>query len=316
MALIVTSGRRYTDIDAYASALCYAEAMNCVHRKARAVLPGPLNYSITPRLRNPAILGSMRVPRNARCVLVDVSDPAWLPAFASPERVIAVFDHHAGHEDFWQARLGDRARIESVGAAATLIWEAIIELGIAPRISKYSAQLIATAILSNTLGLTESCATQRDCAALESSQSYASMQLGWQSRYFTELDCHVLSDIEGALTLDTKICHSGIARYSVGQLEFSHVGALLKTNTDGIRRACEKVDLVIMTSRVEKTTYLFSHCKSIKDALESKIGVGFLDNMSVVEGLIQRKRLLPALISGLDMSVNQLEEQIPTSAHS
>ena len=50
--IIVTSGQPFTDIDALACTLAYTELLNLEGKNAFAVLPGPLNKSITEKIKS------------------------------------------------------------------------------------------------------------------------------------------------------------------------------------------------------------------------------------------------------------------------
>ena len=48
--IVVTSGKKYIDIDAYASCIAYAKLLNLKGIKAKAISTAKLNESITPSL--------------------------------------------------------------------------------------------------------------------------------------------------------------------------------------------------------------------------------------------------------------------------
>lgn len=50
--IVVTSGQPFADIDALSCAIAYSELLNKEGRNAEAVLPGPLNKSITETLKS------------------------------------------------------------------------------------------------------------------------------------------------------------------------------------------------------------------------------------------------------------------------
>jgi len=118
--LIVTSGQKYTDIDVLASALAYRE----IEEEAIVILPGPLNLSVTPTIRNwPLKFESKILDGNHDYVIVDMSNPDLIREVAPLDRVVEIFEHHFGYEKYWQEKLGPKAHIESIGACATLVWE-------------------------------------------------------------------------------------------------------------------------------------------------------------------------------------------------
>ncbi len=91
-------------------------------------------------------------------ILVDVSDLNELQGRVAAGKVIEIIDHRAINQA--SAFPNATARIELVGAAATLIAEQFMQHEIA--ISKQSAVLLYGAIISNTLNFKGSVTTDRD----------------------------------------------------------------------------------------------------------------------------------------------------------
>jgi inorganic pyrophosphatase/manganese-dependent inorganic pyrophosphatase len=116
-----------------------------------------------------------------------------------------VFDHHFGFEEYWNSRLGERARIEPIGAAATLIWEAFRIRGFAKGISRESAILLAHAIVSNTVNFLVGLSGDRDRAALAELVNIAGLKENWIARYFHSVQKRIEQNPEEAIRNDTKI---------------------------------------------------------------------------------------------------------------
>lgn len=93
-----------------------------------------------------------------KVILVDASDLNGLEGKIDPEKVIEIIDHRKVHESdkFPKAK----TQIEFVGAAATIVAEKFIQNKI--DISKESAILIYSVIISNTLNFRGSVTTDRD----------------------------------------------------------------------------------------------------------------------------------------------------------
>ena len=92
--IIVTSGQPFTDIDALACTLAYTELLNLEGKNAFAVLPGPLNKSITEKIKS-WNLDFLKKPesKNAKYILVDISDPNFFANFVKEKDVVEIFDH-------------------------------------------------------------------------------------------------------------------------------------------------------------------------------------------------------------------------------
>src|SRR5438093_982303 len=132
--LIVTSGQSFTDIDALACAVAYAELLRLEGNAAEAVLPGPLNHSIMPTMRAWK-LSYVTKPTLAiyQSIVVDVSEPKHIAVCVFPDSIIEIYDHRYGFQDVWNKKLGAHAHIELVGSCATLVWEQFEKRGYTDR---------------------------------------------------------------------------------------------------------------------------------------------------------------------------------------
>lgn len=83
----------------------------------------PMNASVTPTMRNLAKSFSSELQDGDKYVVVDMSDSNVISSFVPLDKVVEIYDHHFGFEEYWKKRLGDRSKIQPIGAAATLIWE-------------------------------------------------------------------------------------------------------------------------------------------------------------------------------------------------
>lgn len=298
MSYIVTTGAAYTDMDAYACVVAYASAQRLVGVSAEAVLVGPLNATVPASLRLQPRPG--RKPKVAvnppRFALLDVSSPDHLPEFVDPDCVAEVFDHHLGHEEFWTAKIGNRARIERIGAAATLVWERILELGCEDRLPTQQLHLLAAAILSNTLGLDHGVARPRDREALRDLELRARLQPGWAVAYFAEVDAQVESGLVQALASDAKTLdlRDG-STVKCGQVEVRHAGNLIQRRGDTLLTWCEQHALIVLPSPTEGLTYLLTRNTVVQEALKLAWGLRFDNFQAVLPGIVQRKAIVPVL---------------------
>ena len=128
---IITAGSNYLDIDAYACCVAMRELLVLEGRTAVAYSAAPRNYSVCAQLvaegQIETELPPSFSPKTSDYIIVDVSDPEYIRESAPPARVCAVYDHHTGFEAFWENRIGQNARIEFLGAAATLVRQSIGE---------------------------------------------------------------------------------------------------------------------------------------------------------------------------------------------
>ena len=121
---IVTSGRRYIDIDAYAGCIAYANLLNLKGISAKAVSTAKINESITPSLLKLSNkLEQYEKSDNDEFIIIDVSNKDFFDDIVAEDKVIEVIDHHIGCEEYWQNKKKKKANIEFIGAVATLIVE-------------------------------------------------------------------------------------------------------------------------------------------------------------------------------------------------
>lgn len=208
--IIVTAGGKYLDIDAYAGCMAYAELLNAIGRPARAVSTAIVNKSVPAVVRawNAPLTTTYAPSAEDRFTLIDVSNPDYFEKFVDMARIDEVIDHHPGHEAFWQARIGDGATIEWVGAACTQVAEKWVAARRINDISQTSARLLMYGILDNTLNFGADVTTDRDRQAYALLAKYADLPSDWPARYFSACQEEILADIARAVADDTKIIDS------------------------------------------------------------------------------------------------------------
>jgi len=102
------------------------------------------------------------VHRHLIFLIVDVSNPECFETFVKENDVVEIFDHHHGFEKQWSSRLGGKSHIDFIGSCATLIWEQYVEHYLENSISTTNANLLRTAIITNTLCLKSNLANKCD----------------------------------------------------------------------------------------------------------------------------------------------------------
>ena len=204
---IVTAGAHYLDIDAYACMVALAELLQLQGQNATAWSAAAYNYSVCPSLTTREQVRS-ELPedwmKQARYVIVDVSDPDYLQKTIPLDSVTAVYDHHVGFERYWESRIGENAKIEFLGAAATLIYREWKRAGLQEKMSCTAAQLLIAAILDNTLNLTSANTTEEDIETFQTLCAYSGVDETWCAEYFREVQTEVEKDLCMALRNDTK----------------------------------------------------------------------------------------------------------------
>lgn len=287
---VVTSGQKYTDVDGLACALAYKE----IDPDILVVLPGPLNSSVPPSIKKWPYNFSAEVPPGKhQYVVVDISEPDYIAGFAKEEQIIKVYDHRFGFEDYWQKKLGQNAKIEMVGACATLIWEEIKKNK--KNIDHINANLLYTAIISNTLNFKASVATPRDKKAIEEIRPFTSLSLDWIEKYYQEVEKSIYQDPIKAILGDTK----GNAKLLIGQIELWDSRNFINKYLKEIETAMEsygRQDWFFTSPSIsEGKNYLYTKNEEIKRKLKEIIGATFKGNLGTTKKLWLRKEILKKL---------------------
>ncbi len=206
--IVVTAGSTYLDIDAYACAVALAELWRLKGCPAIAYSAATANYSVCASLTEDHSL--LRIwpsdidRKEARYIIVDVSDPDYIKDAVPLDQVVRVYDHHVGFESYWNDRIGEAAHIEFIGAAATLIYREWKNEGLQGQMKSSTARLLVAAILDNTLNLTSSNTTPEDEVAFRELCQIGGIDETWRAAYFEEIQKSVELDLQNALMGDLK----------------------------------------------------------------------------------------------------------------
>ena len=302
---IITSGSSYLDIDAYAGCIAYAELLNCLGEPARAVSSARLNDSISASIRAWDVGLDFHAPGpQDEFVLVDVSHPSFLDPIVDIDRVVAVFDHHSGAEAFWHARLGERARIEHVGAAATQIYECWEAAGALEKIRPLTAKLLLAAILDNTLNFGAQVTTERDHVAYAALATLAGIDDDWPAAYFSECQAAIERGLGGALRNDAKTMPPTAQRPAVlAQLVIWDARKIMAEQHDLICTTLGGLDadwLLNLVSIDEKKSYFLVDNDTTRSKAAKALAVEFAGTHAPYHRLILRKELMrmPAFAAG------------------
>jgi inorganic pyrophosphatase len=196
-----------------------------------AASTGKINSSVPEMLRSldVQILQNHTSQPDDEFVLVDISEPEYFDTFVSVPQVREIFDHHPGFEDFWQDILGEKSRIEHIGAACTLIFEEWEKAGILAQISHESALLLACGILDNTLNFGAQISTQRDQHAYDTLVKIANLPTNLPEIYFSDCQKMIERNIEATIKNDTKKF-----KVAIGQIAIWDANEILQNYRDQI----------------------------------------------------------------------------------
>lgn len=277
MPLIITAGSKYVDIDVLACCVAYKQLCDVSEKESAIHLTGPFNATITSEIELWSQGFINKKPPledlNLQYVIMDVSHPDYFESFVKLDQVTVLYDHHFGHEEFWQARLGNRSQIEAVGACATLIWEAYKMQGYADLIPIISAQLLYAAIVANTLNFKSNVTTIRDIRAAQELHPRTNFSKDWVTGYYNEVERSILSNFPAAVRHDTKtIAHKGEQLF-LAQIELWNEEVLFKSySPETISQIIESIypnsAWILSLVCIEKGfNYLFSSTNTVKTDL-------------------------------------------------
>ena len=206
--IIITSGEKFTDIDTLASSLAYSELLTKLGKDNTVVLPGPLNESITKSIKEWNLNYLSKLGNGEfSFVLIDISEKEFFSHFVKEDKIIEIYDHHFGFDKYWREKLKNDAHIEPVGSCATLIWEEYGKRKI--EISTLNANLLYTAIFSNTLNFNSSVTTNRDREAFQNLLTYINLPDNWIETYYKESENEIFKNPINAIAHDIKTVKYG-----------------------------------------------------------------------------------------------------------
>ena|SRR3989344_6481962 len=299
--IVVASGWRYTDIDALACAIAYKELLEKERKNTIVLLPGVFNKSITNEVKKWDLdyETDYEPAETDKFVVVDLSEPDYISPLVNQDRIIELYDHHFGHEDYWKKRLGKNAKIEKVGACTTLIWEEF-EKRLSPlKISTLSANLIYTAIISNTLNFKASVTTQRDKKAFEKIKQFTKLPENWIEKYFEDQEIEIFKNPQEAIINDTKKVGQELV---IGQLELWDSRRFLTTHLKDVEKALNSFGnekwFLTTPSISEGINYIYTKHDEVKKLLGKIIGAKFKGDIGTTERLWLRKEILKKLLIG------------------
>jgi inorganic pyrophosphatase len=299
--IIVTSGARYIDIDAYACCVAYAELLNLMGKPALAVSTAVWNESITKSIRalDAPFTTSYAPQSDDEFIAMDLSDPAHFDGVVDLNRVIEVHDHHPGFEQYWADNIGRGSNIEFIGAAATLVYEQWVKAGKVGQMSRVSAELLAAAILDNTLNFGASVTTKRDKDAYTFLAERAQLDDAWVARYFTECQESILADLSEALQNDTKFLQfNGLdGKLCLGQMVVWDAKSVIADELETIAAVLGGMQPAWMANVVsisEGKSYFVAQNDQVKAWAENLLHVKFDGLVATADRLWLRKEIMKA----------------------
>lgn len=309
MQIIITAGSSYLDIDAYACCVAMSELITLKGRKAIAFSNAVCNYSVCKSLTTEAKI-NQSIPtdyKEAQYIIVDVSEPEFINV--PIDKVVAVYDHHVGFEEYWNKLIGENAHIEFIGAAATLIYREWKNLNLVEKMSVSTAKLMIAALLDNTLNLTSSNTTYEDRQTFYELCKHANIDEEWCQSYFVEVQTSIENDLKNAIFKDIKRVKDTAALPSrVAQLSIWDSNKLLNRLPE-IRSWFNESTESWMINIIEiqnNCSYFVCDDKLMQTNMERIFKIAFNGGVAKTKHAFLRKEILKKVYS-MDLTVKKLE---------
>ncbi|MFA7252344.1 MAG: DHHA2 domain-containing protein [Candidatus Paceibacterota bacterium] len=290
------------DLDGVGCSVAYAEFLTKNGRPAVAGIIGRAQVEaeyVLDRFKIEPLLEILDTKDYSEIILVDASHLSFFEGKLVPEKVIEIIDHRKVNEvdKFPKAKI----QIELVGSAATLVAEKFIQNKI--DISKNSAILLCSAIISNTLNFHSNNCTERDVSAFKDMNKIAQLSDDYWRELFlaksdltgTKLDDRIKSDYATFAIANHNFC--------IAQIEIIGARDLINNREEEIVRGLEKLGQELKTDEVFANVLdLESHEKftvssnlETQKLLEEVFGYKFNGHIACDDKKIMRKQIVSML---------------------
>lgn len=294
--ILVTSGSKYIDIDAYAGIIAYSNLLRLKGIQSKAVSTAKLNESITSSLLElNTKLDKYEEKEDNEFIIIDVSNKDYFDDIVQENRIVEVIDHHTGFEEYWKNKLGEKSKIEFIGSVATLIVEDYEKENLLEKMSEDIAILLMSAILDNTLNFQAKVTNERDRIAYTKLQNIANIEENYAEKYFLECQQNIERDLRMAIENDTKvekICD--LLPTVFGQLTLWNKEFIL-ANKKIIYETLNHINeewIMNLISLEDAKSYIIAEDTNVKVGLERLFNKSFEDDILELENVWLRKEII------------------------
>ena len=298
--ILVTS---YTnpDLDGTACTFAYSEFLNKTRKEAIAGIFGTPDKE-AKFVMDKFCIGRMKdankiIKKCDDIILVDASELSGISNFIEPSKVSEIIDHRKINQSdkFQNARI----QIDFVGSAATLIAEKFYNLKV--EMSKESAALLASAIVSNTINFKANVTTKRDknmyewlLTKVKFSKNYTHDMFVYKSEIDKPLKKFFLED-------KFAVWDFGGTKISIVQIEIVDLENFIDKNITKINKVLleikneRQIDAIFLTSiDIEKGFNIFVVIDEMsRKILSEALKIKFKGLTARREGIIMRKEIVP-----------------------
>ncbi|MBR0460594.1 DHH family phosphoesterase [Candidatus Saccharibacteria bacterium] len=292
--IIITSGRKYIDIDAYASMIAYRELLKVISdNNIIASTTAILNQSVPPLILNLRYsLDRSTDNENNEYILLDVSNPDFFDKQVKSSKIVEIIDHHTGFEQYWAKYPNIKTQIEFIGSVCTLVYEKIIQSRHVEILDTDLCKLLVAGILDNTLNLKTSITTDRDRSAYNELLRLGKVPEDFYKEYFSACEAEITKDFEKAIKDDLKIEKAGTLPEVIGQMIVLNLDNFDQEKMNEIFAAYPEWMMNVILLE-EGKSYIYFGGDSIRQRLEhlfdKKCGS---DNLLVLDKFLLRKQIM------------------------
>lgn len=293
--IVITSGKKYLDIDGYASSIAYRELLKMQSLEAKFVSNAILNYSITKSLLALSFsVDKYEVNEKDNFIIIDLSNKDFFESFIEENKIIELIDHHFGFEDYWDKKQGNKVLIEPIGAVATIIVEKYQENNLLSKMSKDIAKLLMAAILDNTLNFTANITKTRDKEAYYQLTELTGIS-NFSEIYFKEVQKVIESNLSNSIENDLKVEEtSNYLPKTLGQLTVYEISTILE-KIEIIKNTMNKYAkdwLINIICLKENKSYLICSTKNVQNKVAKLFNINSDKDILTLKPAILRKEIL------------------------
>jgi len=218
------------------------------------------------------------------------------------DQFAGIYDHHFESTDYWRDKLGERAVIQEVGAASTLVAELIQEEGMWAEISFDTKVLLAAAIISNSQNFKFAMTSRRDHVIYDLISNEVNLESNFAETYFLSIQDTIVENIQDSLKNDTKERVALTDKtFTIAQLEMWDTEAFLKESKKEVQEFLNnseaQIRFFLSASLSEDRTYFIVVDEKSESFLTNLLGISFADGQAVMNKIMIRKEVIKEILS-------------------
>lgn len=292
--LIITSGKKYIDIDAYAGIFAYKKLLQSLGYSVYAYNKAIENESVAPIIKEMNYqFDAIEVLPTDQFIVLDLSNPEFFYDFIISENIMEIIDHHTGFEQYWKDK-NVKTHIEFIGSICTIIYERYVEHHKEALLDTNLCKLLIAGILDNTLNLKSSITTDRDMNAYQGLKKIGNIEDNFRNEYFSSCYQNLEFNLKESIQNDIKIEYvSDYLPEVFGQLLVLDQKTVLD-HLNLVEEAFSEYDNWILNimSLHDGKSYIFFSGNEVKEKLENLFEKKAGDYYLVLDQFLLRKQIM------------------------